>query len=261
MSKIFSFGGILALLAMMALPAYAALPSPSDMLEDSMQKIDPDYDAISDAFKDPELIDVKPAPYKPLPDFEIVIPPALLLGPEISDVQMAFNANSLLVQWKTNINATSKIEYGQTSSYTKSLEDTELAKEHAMAIPAEAGTLHLRISSADSAGRVSKSEDITVAIPEVESTAADTPDTSTSSGAVDNDSAGSENEATEEPIDNMLDDDQEIEPILEIQGVDAPKDDQSNLSFTNVFLGGLALLLAGVLIGVLFRNAKKEDKQ
>lgn len=264
MNKIFKFGGIFALLALVAFPTYAALPSPSDMLEDSMQKIDPDYEAISDAFKDPELIDVKPTPYKPLPEIDVVIPPALLLGPKISDIRMAVNENSLLIEWKTNISATSKIEYGSTSNYTKSLEDTEMATNHAMAIPAEPGTLHLRISSADSAGRVSKSQDITVAIPEMEETdTANASDTPTSSEAVtsDGDSDQSGQAAVDEPAENSLGNEEEIEPLLEIQGVDAPEDNQSSLSFTNVFLGGLALLLAGVLIGVLFRNAKKEEKQ
>jgi hypothetical protein len=189
-------------------------------------------------------------PYKPLPYPEIIISPDLLQGPTISDVSLAANANSLLIEWKTNKPATSKVDYGVTSTYTKSLEDKELVSEHAMAIPASAGQINIRIISKDALGRQTETENIVIMIPDYSTEEnANQPVNDTA----DNGSASIEDIADEQKSDNNT---EILKPILEINGTEPPAEKESTISVTNVVLGGIALLFAGILIGVLLNNSK-----
>jgi hypothetical protein len=199
-------------------------------------------------------------PYQPLPYPEIVIPPDLFKGPTISDVALAANANSLLIEWKTNKPATSKIDYGTTVTYTKSLEDKVLVTEHAMAIPASAGQINFRIISEDALGRKTETDNIIIMIPSIptEENSNEPVDDAADNEAVDSGSIIIEDDADEQKPENNT---EVIKPILEINGTEPPADKESALSVTNAILGGFAILLAGVLIGVLVNNSKSKKQE
>ncbi len=203
-------------------------------------------------------------PYKPLPYPEIVIPPDLFKGPAITDVALAANANSLLVEWKTNKPATSKIDYGVTTTYTKSLEDKELVTEHAMAIPASAGQINIRIISEDALGRKTETDNIVIMIPETPAeensneTATDPANDTVDETSVGNESVNKTDDADEKKAEN---DTEALKPILEINGTQPPAEKESALTVTNAILGGLAILLAGILIGVLVNNSKSKKQE
>lgn len=252
---------LLAALALLcpAAPAAAALPSPGDLVNPG-QKIDPDFEAIGEAASGEDdtstelIIDpIMAYPFQPIKTPEIIIPPELLLGPKITDIEFAANAQGLRVTWETDDEATTKIEYGATKNYTKVEEDKELVTNHEIMIPADEGTIHVRISSSDEMGRESQSEDITVMVPEP------APPIPAPTSTPDQDITG------EEPDDiGILDDedDQDFskdkEPILQVNGVESPKQSSGGLTATNALLGGLALLLAGALIGVLIKTRKQQ---
>jgi hypothetical protein len=123
-----------------------------------------------------------------------------------------------------------------------------------MAVPAAPGELHIRISSNDSLNRHSETQDIIVLIPEPAT------QIQTDGGAATTTDTESETLTTEEDAIAVQDDDEQnnVKPILEINGVEAPEKQSGGLSATNAILGGLALLLAGVLVGVLVKTGKKE---
>ncbi len=244
----------LSLISLLSIPAFSANallpPIMPDPIDTSKVIFAPEIKPILEPIADPDLI----IPYVPIKIPDLVIPPELLKGPSITDIKMATNDNSALIEWKTNRPATSKVEYGLTSTYSKSLEDKELVTEHAMAIPASAGELHIRISSNDSLSRHSESQDITVLIPKAQEPVVLSDDNATTTSDI------AENLETDSDATTTTQNDAktDIKPILEINGVDAPKKQETGLSATNAILGGLALLLAGVLIGVLVKTSKKE---
>ncbi|MDF1496697.1 MAG: hypothetical protein P1P90_01405 [Patescibacteria group bacterium] len=242
------------LITLLGIPAFSAqallppkIPQPIDT---SKVIFAPEITPVLEPIAEPEIV----IPYVPIKVPDLVIPPELLQGPSITDITMATNDNSALVEWKTNKPATSKVEYGLTSTYTKSLEDKELKTEHAMAIPANEGELHIRISSNDSLNRHSETQDITVIIPEAQEPTVNEDQTETITDDANDAIIAEETAATTIQDDGTTD----IKPILEINGVEAPKKQEGGLTATNAILGGLALLLAGVLIGVLVKTSKKE---
>jgi hypothetical protein len=212
----------------------------------------PEIKPILEPIADPTIT----IPYVPLPLPDIEIPPNLLLGPSITDIKMATNDNSALIEWTTNKPATSKIEYGASASYSKSLEDKGLVTEHAMAIPAKPGELHIRISSDDSLNRHSETEDILVLIPQAPEPSLMDESTSATNTDIDNLDMDVINVTEEE--DAAMKNEADRKPLLEVNGVESPEKKDGNLSVTNAILGGLALLLAGVLIGVLVKTGKKD---
>ncbi len=256
---------LLAFLALfcMALPVSASLPKPGDVL-DSGQKLNPDFEAIGEAVEAEEeesmgeiMIDpIMVQPYQPIEIPEIVIPPELLLGPKITDVKFAANAEGLRITWETDKQATTKIEYGLTKSYTKVEEDKELVKNHEILIPADTGEMHVRISSSDSMNRESQSEDITVMVPEP------APPIPAPTSTPEQETLNEEPDDIEilNGEDENQTDSKDKKPILQVNGVDAPKSKESSggLTATNAILGGLALLLAGALVGVLIKSRKQE---
>jgi hypothetical protein len=250
MKKILLSLGLITLLGIPALSANALLPPQMPKPIDNSKVIfDPSIKPILDPIADPQII----VPYIPLPMPDIEIPPSLLLGPTITDIKMATNVNSALIEWTTNRPATSKIEYGTSATYQKSLEDKGLVTDHALAIPANTGELHIRISSDDSLGRHSESKDILVLIPE-------TPEPTLFDEATSTDATNETDEPVKIEIINSTDtsDSDTKKPILEVNGIEPTEKESGNLSATNAILGGVALLLAGVLIGVLVKTRKKE---
>ena len=53
----------------------------------------------------------------------------------------------------------------------------------------------------------------------------------------------------------------EVKPILQINDASAPTKKENALTVTNIVLGGISLLLAGILIGVLLNNSKSTKKE
>lgn len=198
-------------------------------------------------------------PYKPLPIPEVKIPPELFQGPTISDVVLAVNTDSLLVEWKTNKPATSKLDYGNTSTYTKSLEDKELVTKHAMAIPVSVGQVNIRISSEDALGKKTETENIIIMIPD-NSTEEDInePIKEDADSKIKDDDVKNEPEAIKDDIDiqKSQNNTETVQPILKINDTELPAEKENTLTATNAILGGIAILLAGILIGVLVNNSK-----
>lgn len=260
MKKLLLGLGLITCLSIPAFSANALLPpkSPDSVDTSKVIPIDkskvifaPEIKPVLEPITEPQVV----IPYVPIEIPDIVIPPELLKGPTISDIKIASNDNSVLIEWSTSRTATSKVEYGPTSNYKKSLEDKELKTEHAMAIPASVGEIHIRISSNDSLNRHSETQDLTILIPEPAAPTLVDEDTTTSTANEEN--TGSVEIATTTQQNNN-DTKTDIKPLLEINGVDAPKKEDGGLSATNAILGGLALLLAGVLIGVLVKTSKKQ---
>ncbi|MBU2566846.1 hypothetical protein KKG46_04800 [Patescibacteria group bacterium] len=261
MKKSLIYTSILALaLFITTMPVSAALPiinTPSAKMP--LPVIDP---AALPAIPELTLNDDWINKLKPIPLPDIKIPPELLKGPTISNIQMSADNSLLLVSWTTNSKATSKVEYGESSTYTKSLEDKNLVNEHSMVIPANPGSIHLQILSKDSLNRESSSGDIVVLVP---NTPVAQEDATTSSPA----------EPTTEPsvttTQELPDHQEDIiatsteKVILDTNEMGQPKlaanqEDDQGLSITETILGGVALLLAGILIGVLVNRSKKSKE-
>ncbi|MFZ6014834.1 MAG: hypothetical protein ACOYUZ_00545 [Patescibacteria group bacterium] len=189
--------------------------------------------------------------FQPIPIPEIIIPPDFLKGPQISDIKMASDGERLLVEWKTSGGATSKIEYGLSATYTKMLEDKELTVEHAMAIPVLAPEIHVRITSADQKKNTSQTQDIIVAIPNVAPPAPEPSFATTSEPVMEN--------LPEEISDKTVSADTEQPPDQE-QAKPQTIDDAPDVTITNMILGGIALVLAGILIGVLIKTRKPSEE-
>lgn len=253
----FAFLGLLSFSLMLANPASALLPpngvSASKIIFDpsivpkvdlpvtnTKQIIDPDW-----------IITLKPIA---LPDFQI--PPELLNGPQISDIKMASDGERLLVEWLTDIPATGKIEYGETENYTKSLEDKEPSTDHGMVIPSEPGLLHVKISSVDAKGRQSQSPDILVTIPRLEEPRSESATTTQDEPAVKTSEPDMIGETAADKNPNTLADD----ASNKIESAEQNPPASSNVTITNMILGGAALILAGILIGVLIKTRKPSNE-
>jgi hypothetical protein len=185
---------------------------------------------------------------KPLPLGEFVIPPELLKGPQISDIALSTDGKLLQITWTTNKVATSKVEYGTTVSYGKLLEDKTQVTQHSLLVPTAPGELHLKISSADAAGKVSASEDIAVTIPEMQPS---DEQTATESTSTEETAVIAQDEPTEaaKPQDTLL---VTAEPPT-VQVQTGP----SNMTLVG---GALALLIIGVLVGALVSRGKKPSE-
>jgi len=82
-------------------------------------------------------------------------------GPVISGIQITPGTTSALVQWNTDVPATSRVAYGATTAYGSEISDPALVTSHALSITGLAPnqTYHLQITSADAAGRPTSSPD------------------------------------------------------------------------------------------------------
>ncbi len=96
-------------------------------------------------------------------DFEnITITVTAIPPPEISDVKAEnITQNSADITWKTNEPATSKVEYGETTTYGSVLENLNLVVAHSISISnlTPSTTYHYRVSSKNSAGKEQISSD------------------------------------------------------------------------------------------------------
>lgn len=214
--------------------------------------IDPQivFDPILISPEEPEidLGNLKPIPLEP-----IVIPPDFFKGPEISNVQVLSDGKIIQVTWDTNKAATSKVSYGSLQTYDKALEDLNLKTSHALIFPVTAGTWHLQVSSQDALKKETKTADILVVVAE----------------------AQQEPSATEEEIvgsaEPTADSPSEIVPVaaqddaVAATASDLPLPPQAEakpvLTTMEIIFGGLALLLAGALIGILINRSKPKAKQ
>ena len=248
---------------MIAAPVKAALPI-INLPSAKIPVIDP---AVIPSIPDVTIDESWIGNLKPIPLPEITIPPILLKGPTISDIQMSTDNNLLLVSWKTNTKSTSKIEYGESSNYSKSLEDKNLVTDHSMIIPADPGTLHIQIHSTDASNRESSSGDIIVLVPNNPEPNTQEPEATTSTE--DTNTIEEDTEATETV--ELPDHQEEViatsteKVILNNNDMGQPQlsanqEESQGLSITETILGGLALLLAGILIGVLVNRTKKSKE-
>lgn len=86
----------------------------------------------------------------------------------ISGVEFKSTTNTgTTVIWSTNKLSTSKLEYGTSSSYGQSIEDTNQNTDHVMALSSlsSGSTYHIRITSTDADGNYVTSDDYKVSIP------------------------------------------------------------------------------------------------
>ncbi len=220
-----------------------------------MPEIDPQivFDPILIAPDEPEidLGNLKPIPLNP-----IVIPPEFFKGPAISNVQVSSDGKIIQVTWNTDKTATSKVSYGTTQTYDKALEDLNLKNNHAFVFPVTAGTWHLQVSSKDSLKRETQTSDILVVVAQAQ-----------------NYEVPSEEEATDatEPADEVLVEDLTATPPVvaldtsnpAASGLPMPAENEAKpvLTTMEIIFGGLALLLAGALIGILINRTKPKAKQ
>jgi hypothetical protein len=187
---------------------------------------------------------------KPLPLGDIIIPPELLKGPQISDIALSTDGKILQVNWTTDKLATSKVEYGTSDAYGKSLEDKTKVTQHSLLIPAAPGELHLRISSGDALGKTSQSEDIAVTIPD---TTTVEPETTTTTNAAVTTTEDEKTEAKEEGADKP-----EETPSVKVE---PPMVQVQTGPSTMTLVGGAVLLLIiGLLAGALLSRGKKQSE-
>jgi hypothetical protein len=185
---------------------------------------------------------------KPLPLGEIVIPPELLKGPQITDIALSTDGKLLQVTWTTDKAATSKVEYGTTGSYGKLLEDKTQVTQHSLLIPTAPGELHLKISSTDAMGKTSASEDIVVTVPDMDLSAEQT---------------SAETTSTEEAATGTQDEPKETAQPEEKPPVatEPPTIQVQTGPSTMTMVGGaVALLILGVLVGALVARGKKPSE-
>ncbi|MDM7940083.1 MAG: DUF4352 domain-containing protein [Methanothrix sp.] len=91
------------------------------------------------------------------------------VAPSISDVSASVTSSSATITWTTDEKATSKVEYGATSSYGESsLLDSSLVTSHSVDLSfLSAGTYHYRVISKDAAGNEAKSGDFTFTVCDI----------------------------------------------------------------------------------------------
>ncbi len=189
---------------------------------------------------DPDLLkNLQPLPLQP-----IVIPPDLIKGPRILDTQFSTDGNLLRITWTTDKDATSKVEYGTTDAYGKTLKDTTLTTDHQMIIPATPGTMHLRLSSSNALKQTTESEDIALSIPE-----AVPPTVNENTAATPTEEAVTEPEPTDLPAATAPTIVTEAAPV------------ETGVSITNAVLGGAVILLVGLIIGFAIRGKKKQHHE
>ena len=258
-----AFGALL--LGLLLSPYSAAALSPIPL--DPIKPIDPNAVPIETAIKtpkiDPQVVfdpilispeepEIDLGNLKPVPLEPIVIPPEFFKGPEISNVQVSSDGQIIQVTWSTSKPGTSKVVYGTSQNYDKALEDLNLKTNHAMIFPVTPGTWHLQVSSKDSLKKETLTSDILVAVAQAPT---------------------NEMPAKPEPAaasDTALEDTAEAPPMLTNQ---PPEQAENNLPLPaeteakpvlttmEIIFGGLALLLAGALIGILINRGKAKPKQ
>lgn len=163
-------------------------------------------------------------------------PDAKFEAPVITDVQLSSDGKILKATWKTDFEATTKIEYGPTNDYGSTLEDKTLIAEHAVAIPVKPGALHVRLSSTNVKKLVTQTPNIALAIPEVRQTAAAAPTTTVQEVAED---------TTENPAETAAENKAPVEP-------------PSGMSGGEAVIGGLVLLAVGIIAGFLISRRKPQ---
>jgi hypothetical protein len=189
---------------------------------------------------------------------DVAMPQPFLLpsgpGPSISDMVMTSDGSSLRVIWKTDSTSTGRIEYGTTDAYGKILEDKTLAMDHALTISTATGTLHLRISSDDVHKKTSATADIAIAIPEPVTPTSTLPSfnaTTTRLNATSTAHFAKTPTTTATVIATTTKTTDSIASSTSNEPVQPPS---SGLSLTDAALGGLGVLVAGVLIGLIFKG-------
>jgi hypothetical protein len=92
-------------------------------------------------------------------------------GPTISNLVAGnLTPTSAVITWSTNEAATSQVEFGPTTAYgQQSPASATLVSSHRQTLTnlTAGATYHVRVQSADAAGNVSRSNDLTVALPAV----------------------------------------------------------------------------------------------
>lgn len=221
-----------------------------------MPKIDPQI--VFDPILIPDEPEIDLGNLKPIPLEPIVIPPEFFKGPEISNVQVSSDGEIIQVTWNTNKAATSKVAYGTTQNYDKALEDLNLKTSHAFVFPVTAGTWHLQVSSQDSLKRETQTSDFLVVVAQTQDNKAPT---ETEEGATD-----TKDPADESPGEILTNTPPVAAPETSNQTatelpLPAETEAKPVMTTMEIIFGGLALLLAGALIGILVNRAKPKAKQ
>lgn len=103
-------------------------------------------------------------------DIEVLplAPPDDTTPPVVADVQVAAEASQATIAWSTNEPATSRVEFGPTTSYEGgAVEDGGFKTTHSVALSglSPASTYHYRIIATDAAGNAASTPDATFATP------------------------------------------------------------------------------------------------
>jgi len=135
---------------------------PTTIIDPSLQVVDPSMPTPKPLPIDP----IKLGGMQIIPITPIVIPPALLKGPAITNIITSSDLDSLRIQWTTDKPATTLVDYGPTDAYGKSLGDKTLVTAHDVLLAAQPGqTVHVRLTSLDSLNRKTSTSDVTIVIP------------------------------------------------------------------------------------------------
>jgi hypothetical protein len=114
--------------------------------------------------------------------------------PDVSSVSDDSSSNSAKITWKTNENASSRVEYGKSSDYGKVSSQNENVKDHGITLKdlSSCTEYHYRAKSTDAAGNDGKSTDRTF-----KTTGCPSSSSSTSSSSSDTNSSASSASAAE----------------------------------------------------------------
>jgi len=180
-----------------------------------------------------------PEPFLPIPTS----------GPNISNVSISSNGMVLRARWTTDSSSTGRIEYGTSDAYGKILEDRSFVMDHEMTISTATGTLHLRISSSDIKKQRSSTTDIPVAVPEPVIPSSTVPLAVTSTATATTIVVPAAKTISAVPTSTKSED-----PAATTTVSEPDKPPALSLSLTDAVLGGLGVLSAGVLIGLVFKG-------
>ncbi len=250
-----------------ATAANAALPSPSDSLNKTYDNSKAAIETVVDQGDAQDIAPIAPkfpkvplatstpsdpGAFKPLPFNPPAISPDLIKGPNITDIRLAINDGRLKINWKTDRPATAKVAYGPTDQYGTTLENATASTTHELTLPVNPGRLHFKLSSTDAKKTESTTPDMTVQIPDYANDDVTVAATSTPPQPA---TDGQRQALTDDDKTNLT-----AEAQKEEKAPTKPEtSDNAGITAMDAALGGAAVLLLGVLVGIFLPKRPKAE--